>query len=138
VSKAFDQISETGKLQLFTSANPDYADGEFGRDFIYVKDAVDMTLNFMEGDSGGLFNIGSGEMHTWNALAAAIFKALGKEPNIEFVNMPQHLRDRYQYHTQADLSRIRSAGYSAEITPLEGAVADYMQNYLVLHKHLGD
>lgn len=78
VSKAFDQIAETGKLELFKSANPDYADGEFGRDFVYVKDAVDMTLQFMDSKASGLFNIGSGKMHTWNALADAIFKALRK------------------------------------------------------------
>ncbi len=76
VNKAFDQINTTGKLQLFKSANPAYADGEFGRDFVYVKDAVDMTLHFMENKTGGLFNVGSGRMNTWNALAAAIFEAL--------------------------------------------------------------
>ena len=138
VNKAFDQISETGKLQLFKSANPQYADGEFGRDFVYVKDAVDMTLHFLENDIGGLFNVGSGEMHTWNALAAAIFKALDREPNIEYIDMPEILRDKYQYHTQADITRIRQAGYRGEITSLERAVTDYVQKYLVPGKHLGD
>jgi ADP-L-glycero-D-manno-heptose 6-epimerase len=75
VHKAFGQISETGKLKLFKSAHPDYGDGEFGRDFIYVKDAVDMTLHFLENKTGGLFNAGSGVMNTWNALADAIFNA---------------------------------------------------------------
>jgi ADP-L-glycero-D-manno-heptose 6-epimerase len=138
VNKAFDQISQTGKLQLFKSANPDYADGEFGRDFVYVKDAVDMTLHCMESKTGGLFNVGSGRMNTWNALAAAIFKALNRPPNVEFVDMPGHLRDRYQYHTQADLTRIQNSGYSADTTPLDEAVADYVQNYLMTGKHLGD
>ncbi len=147
VNKAFGQINETGKLKLFKSANPNYADGEFGRDFVYVKDAVEMTLYFIgEGaltdvratDTGGLFNVGSGEMHTWNALAAAIFKALGRPLNVEYVDMPEQLRDRYQYHTQADLTRIRDAGYSADLTALDEAVADYVQNYLVPGKHLGD
>lgn len=137
VNKAFGQISETGKLKLFKSADPDYADGEFGRDFVYVKDAVEMTLFFLENKVGGLFNVGSGEMHTWNALAAAIFRALDREPNIEYINMPEILRDKYQYHTQADLTRIRAAGCTAEITPLEKAVADYVRNYLVPGKHLG-
>lgn len=138
VNKAFDQISETGALQLFKSSNSDYADGEFGRDFIYIKDAVDMTLHFMQGTAGGLFNVGSGEMHTWNALADAIFRALGRERNVEFIDMPKNLRDRYQYHTQADLTGLRAVGYTADITPLDTAVADYVQNYLVPGKHLGE
>ena len=138
VSKAFDQIRETGKLQLFKSADPNFADGEFGRDFVYVKDAVDMTLHFLENKAGGLFNVGSGQMNTWNELASAIFLALGQEKSVEFVEMPLHLRDRYQYHTQADLSRIRTAGYTADTTELNTAVEDYVQGYLVPRKHLGD
>ena len=138
VNKAFDRINETGKLKLFKSADPDFADGEFGRDFVYVKDAVDMTLHFMEGKAGGLFNVGSGKMQTWNELAAAIFNALDMAPTIEFIDMPEHLRDRYQYHTQADLTRIRDAGYTAEPTPLVDAVSDYIKEYLVPDKHLGD
>ena len=138
VNKAFTQIRETGKLQLFKSHHPDYQDGQFGRDFVYVKDAVEMTLHFLERDGGGLFNVGAGKMHTWNELAAAIFSALDKESNIEYVDMPEHLRDRYQYHTEADISRIRDAGYENQITPLMDAVADYVQNYLVPGKHLGD
>ena len=94
VNKAFDQINSSGKLQLFRSHNPDYADGEFGRDFVYVKDAVEMTLHFMDNGTGGLFNVGSGRMNTWNALAKAIFNALDLPPNVEFVDMPEHLRDR--------------------------------------------
>ncbi|MEO8650321.1 MAG: ADP-glyceromanno-heptose 6-epimerase [Acidobacteriota bacterium] len=138
VNKAFDQINSTGKLQLFKSHDPNYADGEFGRDFVYVTDAVDMTLHFMDSKTGGLFNVGSGRMNTWNALADAIFKALKLPKNIELIDMPEHLRDRYQYHTQADLTRIRDAGYTAETTPLDEAVADYVRNYLVPGKSLGD
>jgi ADP-L-glycero-D-manno-heptose 6-epimerase len=138
VNKAFDQINEMGKLKLFKSANPDYADGEFGRDFVYVKDAVEMTLHFMERDNGGLFNVGSSRMHTWNALADAIFKALDCPKNVEFIDMPENLREKYQYHTRADLNRIRNAGYTAETTPLDEAVADYVRNYLVPGKHLGE
>jgi ADP-L-glycero-D-manno-heptose 6-epimerase len=138
VNKAFGQINETGGLKLFKSAHPDYADGEFGRDFVYVKDAVDMTLHFMERDGGGLFNVGSGRMKTWNALADAIFKALDLPRRVEFIEMPEHLRDRYQYHTQADLTRIREAGYTAETTPRDAAVTDYVRNYLMPDKHLGD
>lgn len=139
VNKAFDQIKDTGKLQLFKSAHPDYADGEFGRDFVYVKDAVDMTIHFMEPDRvSGLFNVGSGNMNTWNALADAIFAALDLQKNVEFVEMPLHLRDRYQYHTQADLTRIREAGFATSTTSLNEAVNDYVRNYLVPAKHLGD
>ncbi|MBE7515213.1 MAG: ADP-glyceromanno-heptose 6-epimerase [Chloracidobacterium sp.] len=156
VNKAFGQINETGKLKLFKSHNPEYKDGEFGRDFVYVKDAVDMTLHFFaplanasgsdmplanasgSDMSGGLFNVGSGRMSTWNELAAAVFAAIGRPLNVEFIDMPEHLRGRYQYHTLADLSRIRNAGYAAGTTPLGAAVADYVKNYLVEGKHLGD
>ena len=138
INKAFDQINATGKLQLFRSHNPQYADGEFGRDFVYVKDAVDMTLFFLDNKVGGLFNVGSGNVATWNALAKATFAALGKEPNIQYIEMPEQLRGKYQYHTQADLTRIREAGYTSETTPLNVAVADYVQNYLIPGRHLGD
>jgi ADP-L-glycero-D-manno-heptose 6-epimerase len=77
-------------------------------------------------------------MNTWNALADAIFKALDLPKNVEFIDMPEHLRDRYQYHTQADLSRIRNAGYLADTTPLDSAVEDYVQNHLIPSKYLGD
>jgi ADP-L-glycero-D-manno-heptose 6-epimerase len=97
-----------------------------------------MTLHFMDRKDGGLFNVGSGRMNTWNALADAIFEALDRPRNVEFIDMPANLRDRYQYHTQADLTRIRNAGYTAETTPLGEAVADYVRNYLKPGKHLGD
>jgi ADP-L-glycero-D-manno-heptose 6-epimerase len=138
VNKAFEQINTSGILQLFKSHNPDYQDGEFGRDFVYVKDAVDMTLFFTENNVGGLFNVGSGRMNTWNALANAIFNALDMPLNVKFVDMPEHLRDRYQYRTEANLNLIREAGYSAHTTPLDTAVADYVRNYLIPGKHLGD
>lgn len=138
VSKAYDQINETGKLKLFKSADPQYQDGEFGRDFVYVKDAVDMAVFFVDNRIGGLFNVGSGGANTWNALADSIFSALGRERAVEFIDMPVHLRDRYQYHTEADLSRIRNAGYEKDITPLDDAVADYVKNYLTPDKRLGD
>ncbi|MGB2751494.1 MAG: ADP-glyceromanno-heptose 6-epimerase [Pyrinomonadaceae bacterium] len=138
VNKAYDQILATGKLQLFKSAHPDYADGEFGRDFVYVKNAVDMTLQFLDNDIGGLFNVGSGRANTWNALADAIFKALHRETNVEYIEMPEILQDKYQYHTRADITRIRQAGYAADMTPLDAAVADYIQNYLATGRYLGD
>jgi len=133
VSKAFRQIRETGRMRLFKSGRPEYKDGEQKRDFLYVKDAVEMTLFFVFGNAtaAGLYNIGSGEANTWLALAWAIFAALGREPEIEFVEMPMELRDRYQYFTRADISKLRSAGYERVVTPLQEAVRDYVQNYLV-------
>ncbi len=138
VNKAFEQINETGNLQLFKSHNSEYADGEFGRDFVYVKDTVDMTLYFMENSGGGLFNVGSGQENTWNALAAAVFNALDLPQNVEYIDMPEHLRDRYQYHTRADTTRLREAGYANEMTSLDEAVGDYVKNYLIPNRHLGD
>jgi ADP-L-glycero-D-manno-heptose 6-epimerase len=137
VNKAYSQIRESGRIKLFKSHNPEYRDGEFGRDFLYVKDAIEMTFHFSNNQVGGLFNVGSGVMSSWNKLAADIFAALDLEPKIEYIDMPDEIRERYQYRTQADLSQLRLAGYSHSITPLTTAVADYVQNYLVHNKHLG-
>jgi ADP-L-glycero-D-manno-heptose 6-epimerase len=138
VNKAFTQIRETNSLKLFKSYHPDFQDGEFGRDFVYVKDVAEMTLHFVENQAGGLFNIGSGQMHTWRNLAETIFSALDLPPKIEFIEMPEELRGRYQYHTQADLTSLRQSGYEKLVTPLKEAVFDYLQNYLIPDKHLGD
>jgi ADP-L-glycero-D-manno-heptose 6-epimerase len=138
VNKAFSQIRQTGTLKLFKSANPNYEDGEFGRDFVYVKDAVEMTLHFLENRVGGLFNVGSGKMHTWNELANAIFNALDLPPDIEYIEMPENLKDRYQYYTKADLTRLRETGFDKSAASLRESVADYVQNYLIPDKHLGD
>ena len=138
VLKGYEQIKQTGKVCLFKSHNPDYKDGCQMRDFFYVKDAVDMTLFFLAGKiANGVFNIGSGQARTWLDLANALFAAMGKEPNIEFIDMPEILRDKYQYFTQADISKIRTAGYNKEITSLENAVKDYVQNYLIPNRYLG-
>jgi len=140
VSKAHAQILGTGRLQLFKSHRPDYRDGEQMRDFLYVKDAVEMTLHFAEGgaSAGGLYNLGSGQASTWLALARAIFSALGREPKIEFIDMPEELRGKYQYYTQANIAKLRAMGYSRSVTPLADAVGDYVVNYLVPGKRLGD
>ena len=139
VHKACGQILATGKVQLFKSHRPDYKDGEQMRDFLYVKDAIRMTLHLAETPSaGGLFNLGSGAAHTWIELATAIFTALGKEPNIEFIDMPEHLQSKYQYYTCADITKLRGSGFTTEITPLAEAVRDYVQGYLVPDKRLGD
>lgn len=139
VNKAFHQIIDTGCVNLFKSYHDDYADGHQERDFLYVKDAVDMTLHLANLPlAGGLFNIGSGAASTWVDLVNAIFAALGREPKIEFVEMPDGLREKYQYHTCANISRLHSQGYKKEVTPLGEAVEDYVANYLVPGNRLGD
>jgi ADP-L-glycero-D-manno-heptose 6-epimerase len=139
VNKAYAQIVSTGSVELFRSHRPDYRDGEQKRDFLYVKDAVEMTLHFAENTAaGGLYNIGSESANTWNTLANAIFKALGKNPQIRYVDMPESIRGKYQYFTQADTSKLRSTGYTRSPYPLEDAVADYVLNYLAPGCHLGD
>jgi ADP-L-glycero-D-manno-heptose 6-epimerase len=131
VIKAFEQTTDTGKVRLFKSYEPEYADGEQLRDFIYVRDAVDMTLFFYDNPQlSGLFNIGTGKARTWNDLVKAVFAAMGKEPNIEYIEMPESIRNQYQYYTCADITKLRKAGYDKETNPLEDAIKDYVQNYL--------
>lgn len=138
VAKAFDQIQEAGRVKLFKSHRLDYRDGEQVRDFIYVKDAVDMTLHFLDaGMKGGLYNVGSGQARTWVDMMKAVFVAMGREPRIDFVPMPDILRDKYQYHTLADLSKLRSAGYGKPIRTLEEGVADYVGYLEAGHRPLG-
>lgn len=139
VHKSFNQVLTQGRIQLFKSHRPDYRDGEQQRDFLYVKDAVNMTLHLANTPlAGGLYNLGSGVPHSWVQLAKAIFAALGKEPVIDFIDMPEHLRAKYQYFTCADVTKIRSSGYTAEITPLNDSVRDYVQGYLMHDRRLGD
>ena len=139
VHKAYRQIVETGAVRLFKSHRPDYRDGEQTRDFLYVKDAVNLTLELAETPTaGGLFNVGSGQAHTWVQLATAIFEALDRPPKIEFIDMPEVLRGKYQYHTQADLTKLRGYCKNVDLTPLKDAVADYVRNYLVPDRRLGD
>src|SRR5690606_12488970 len=122
VNKAFHQIRTTGRLRLFRSHRPDFADGEQRRDFLYVKDAVAMTLFLAQNTkANGIFNVGSGEASTWLDLARALFTALETKEVIEFVDMPVEIRDKYQYFTRADISRLRAAGYGEPITPLSEA-----------------
>ena len=138
VCKAYDQIQATGGIRLFKSYKPEYSDGGQMRDFVYVKDAVDMTLHLANGEAGGLFNVGSGTARTWIDLAKALFAALGKPPQIEFVEMPDTIRNQYQYYTCADISKVRETGYAKPATTLEDAVRDYAVNYLLPHKRLGE
>jgi ADP-L-glycero-D-manno-heptose 6-epimerase len=136
VRKAYEQICDTGSVRLFKSYRSEYRDGEQQRDFIYVKDAVDMTLHLGESGATGLYNVGSGVPHTWLELVRPIFHALELPERIEFIEMPQHLRGKYQYYTCATTRRLRAAGYDRPVTPLADAVTDYVTNYLVPQRPL--
>jgi len=139
VNKAFHQIQEKGSVSLFKSYRAEFPDGGQRRDFLYVKDAIAATLFLAENvDGNGLFNIGSGEASTWLSLVNAIFAALDRKPNIEFIAMPEYLREKYQYFTCAHIDKLRSSGFNQPITPLADAVHDYVRNYLVEGRHLGD
>jgi ADP-L-glycero-D-manno-heptose 6-epimerase len=139
VQKAFEQISETGKLKLFRSHRPDYADGEQVRDFVYVKDAAAMTLHFLDNlEAGGIFNVGGGSTASWNRLAKAVFNAMNLPTCIEYIDMPESIRNTYQYHTCAETQKIHQSGYTAATIPLEDAVDDYIRAYLIPGRHLGD
>jgi ADP-L-glycero-D-manno-heptose 6-epimerase len=130
VHKAFGQIRERGAVRLFRSYRPEYADGEQERDFIYVKDAVEMTLHLAEAEAAGIYNVGSGTAHTWLELVRPIFTALRIPERIEFIDMPPAMRDKYQYSTKAEIERLRATGYAKPVTPLADAVSDYVRNYL--------
>ena len=132
VSKSYEQILTNGKVELFKSYRPDFRDGEQKRDFLYVKDAVDVTLHFAlqkASATGGLFNCGTGTARTWVDLATAAFRALGLEPRIEFIEMPQQLQGKYQYFTEARMEKLRAAGYTQPFTSLEEGVREYIQDY---------
>jgi ADP-L-glycero-D-manno-heptose 6-epimerase len=132
INKAVTQIVETGKVRLFRSHRPDYKDGEQLRDFVYVKDAVAQTLYYHDHpEVSGLFNAGTGRARSWNDLARAVFAALGREPLIEYIDMPEPIREKYQYYTKSDTAKARAAGYTREALTLEAAVRDYVVNYLV-------
>ena len=131
VHKAFHQVLEKGDVGLFKSYRPDYADGEQKRDFIFVRDAVDVSLWFAERtEPSGLFNCGTGAARTWLDLANAVFAAMDRSPNIRFIDMPENLRAKYQYFTEADMSKLRAAGYDRAFTSLEEGIRAYVQEYL--------
>ncbi len=125
VHKAFGQIQADGVMRLFRSHKPEFRDGEQTRDFIYVRDAVAVTLFFHDHpEVGGLYNCGTGKARTWNDLARAVFAAMKIPCQIEYIDMPEILRDKYQYHTQADMAKLRTAGYDGAFTELEDGVGD--------------
>ncbi len=132
VFKAFNQIREQGRLSLFKSYKPEYADGEQLRDFIYVKDVVRVLFDLMNRpEVNGIFNLGSGKARSWLDLARATFKAMDKEPVIDWIEMPETLRDRYQYFTQADMQRLHaSMGTTTAFHSLEEGIDDYVRQYM--------
>ncbi len=132
VHKAFCQIMDSGKVRLFKSHNPEYKDGWQLRDFLYVKDAVDMTLFVYDHTNiNGIYNVGSGKARSFYDLVVAVFRAMEREPVIEYFDMPSAIRGKYQYFTQAEMQKLREAGYECEITSLEQGISDYVKNYLM-------
>jgi ADP-L-glycero-D-manno-heptose 6-epimerase len=131
VLKGYQQVKDEGKLRLFKSYRPDYRDGEQKRDFVYVKDVIDLMWEFyLNPNIKGIFNVGAGTARSWNDLARAIFAALGLPARIEYIEMPSVLRDKYQYFTEADLRKLEQTGLPFKTTSLEAAVEDYVVNYL--------
>lgn len=127
VAKAHAQIKESGKVRLFKSHRPDYRDGEQKRDFLHVLDAVDMTLHFLNPKiPGGIFNVGTGQARTWLDMMHAVFAAMGRDPKIDFIPMPEKLKDKYQYFTEAKMGKLRAAGYRKPVQTLEEGVAAYV------------
>lgn len=138
--RCWEQICRCGTVSLFRSYRSEYADGEQVRDFLYVKDAARMTVFFMNAgrQCRGLYNIGYGATRSWNDLARAMFAAAGKPVSIEYVEMPEELRPRYQYYTCLDIGKIRAAGYSAALMTMEEAARDYVSYLRRGNAHLGD
>ncbi|MBD98867.1 MAG: ADP-glyceromanno-heptose 6-epimerase [Verrucomicrobia bacterium] len=133
---AFHQIKENGSMKLFQSHHPDYRDGEQKRDFIYVKDLIDVCYWMSEARPlSGLYNLGSGKARTFIDLAKGTYAALSKEENITFIPTPEDIRDKYQYFTEANMSKLRAVGYEKPFTPLEEGIKDYVVNYLNTQNH---
>ncbi len=127
---AVKQINATGGMKLFRSHNPDFKDGEQLRDFVYVKDVVEVLTFMMGVKQSGLYNLGSGKARTFNDLVKATFKALGKNEAISYIDTPADIRDKYQYFTEANMQKLKAVGFTKEFTTLESGVQDYVQNYL--------
>jgi len=136
VAKAYHRVAAEGRIALFKSYKKEYGDGEQQRDFIYVKDAIDIVMFFLDNPrAGGIYNVGTGEARSWNDFAQAIFSALGRPPQIDYIEMPENLRDKYQYFTRAEMGKLRRAGYAKPFTRLEEAVRDYV-GYLSKNQYL--
>ena len=131
VYKAFQQIKDTGRAKLFKSYKPEFRDGMQMRDFVYVKDCVEILWWMIQNQAvAGIFNLGTGKARPWNDLVRAAFSAMDLKPQIDFIDMPGEIRNNYQYFTEAKMDKLRSAGYSTPFRSLEDAVRDYIVNYL--------
>ncbi len=129
---AFNQIQETGKMQLFRSHNPDFEDGKQLRDFIYVKDVVDVIYYLMEKQpKSSIFNVGTGKARSFLDLVNNTFKAMDREPEIEFIDTPEDIRDKYQYFTEATMTKLFNTGYNKEFYSLEEGIEEYVREFLV-------
>jgi len=139
IFKAFHQIKETGKVNLFKSYLPKYPDGGQLRDFVYIKDCIDvMWWLFNNPAANGIFNLGTGKARTWNDLIKAVFTAMGLKTNIEYIEMPESLRNQYQYFTEAKIDKLKAAGCPVAFSSLEDSVRDYVVNHLQQSdQHLG-
>ncbi|NUM32322.1 MAG: ADP-glyceromanno-heptose 6-epimerase [Bacteroidetes bacterium] len=130
------QIIETGKIRLFKSYKPEYNDGEQKRDFIYIKDVLNVLIfMFKKQTVSSIYNLGTGKAHSWNELAKAIFKALNIAENIEYIDMPADIKEKYQYYTEANMQKLNQAGYNLPFTPFDEAINDYVNNYLKQGKY---
>ena len=137
INKKFADVKDGKPFTLFKSDHPDYADGAQERDFIYVADAVTATLWLLDNShANGVFNVGTGTARNWNDVARAMSAALELSENIAYIDMPENLKGRYQYHTEADISKLRDNGYEEAFLSLEDSIADYVRNYLVPDHHL--
>ncbi len=131
ICKAYHQIQEIGKIRLFKSYKPEYKHGEQVRDFVYVKDCTEVLWWFLNSPKvNGIYNLGTGKARSWNDLAKAVFSALELAPNIEYTEMPEEIRNAYQYHTEATITKLKDSGCPVQFRSLEDSVKDYVCNYL--------
>ena len=136
ICKKFEDVRSKGRTGLFKSYHPDYQDGCQMRDFIYVKDAIDIVYYFFTHPGvAGIYNVGTGKARTWRDVISAMFSYFNREPVIDYIEMPEILKDKYQYFTEADTAKLRRSGYTRQFTPLEDAVRDYC-GYLDGHRYL--
>ncbi len=139
IFKAYGEIKNTGRIRLFKSYNDKWKDGDSVRDFVYVKDCARIICDMIERpDISGLFNMGSGKARSWNDLASAVFKSMDIPRSVEYFEMPDELKGKYQYFTESDNSSLEKTGIELNFTSLEDGVTDYIKNYLAQDKHLGD
>ena len=137
IAKSFPLARARGEIRLFKSYNPAYAHGEKKRDFVYIKDVVRATLFFLDHPAqNGIFNIGTGVARSWNDVAHTLFSALKKRGTISYIDIPEELRRQYQYFTEADISKLRAAGYTDSFEALEDSITNYVQDYLLGNRHL--